>query len=68
MAGDAMIRKAYAITGWSLFALAAGVVIVVRFSNPELTETQLFTDFIMVWLCVVVAILAAVVLIGKGQP
>ncbi len=63
-----MIRQAYAITGWSLFALAAGVVIVVRFSNPELTETQLFTDFIMVWLCVVVAILAAVVLIGKGQP
>ena len=63
-----MIRKAYAITGWSLFALAAIVVIVVRFSNPELTETQLFTDFIMVWLCVVVAILAAVVLIGKGQP
>lgn len=63
-----MIRKAYAITGWSLFALAAGVVIVVRFSNPELTETQLFTDFIMVWLCVVMAILAAVVLIGKGQP
>ena len=61
-----MIRKAYAITGWSLFALAAGVVIVVRFSNPELTETQLFTDFIMVWLCVVMAILAAVVLIGKG--
>lgn len=63
-----MIRKAYAITGWSLFALAAGVVIVVRFSNPELTETQLFTDFIMVWLCVVMAILTAVVLIGKGQP
>jgi hypothetical protein len=61
-----MIRKAYAITGWSLFALAAIVVIVVRFSNPELTETQLFTDFIMVWLCVVMAILAAVVLIGKG--
>lgn len=63
-----MIRKAYAITGWSLFALAAIVVIVVRFSNPELTETQLFTDFIMVWLCVVMAILTAVVLIGKGQP
>ena len=63
-----MIRKAYTITGWSLFALAAIVVIVVRFSNPELTETQLFTDFIMVWLCVVMAILAAVVLIGKGQP
>ena len=63
-----MIRKAYAITGWSLFALAAIVVIVVRFSNPELTETQLFTDFIMVWLCVVIAILMAVVLIGKGQP
>ena len=62
-----MIRKAYAITGWSLFALAAGVVIVVRYSNPELTETQLFTDFIMVWLCVVMAILTAVVLIGKGQ-
>ena len=61
-----MIRKAYTITGWSLFALAAGVVIVVRFSNPELTETQLFTDFIMVWLCVVMAILMAVVLIGKG--
>ena len=61
-----MIRKAYAITGWSLFALAAGVVIVVRFGNPELTETQLFTDFIMVWLCVVMAILTAVVLIGKG--
>ncbi len=61
-----MIRKAYAITGWSLFALAAGVVIAVRFSNPELTETQLFTDFIMVWLCVVMAILTAVVLIGKG--
>lgn len=61
-----MIRKAYAITGWSLFALAAIVVIVVRFSNPELTETQLFTDFIMVWLCVVMAILMAVVLIGKG--
>ena len=48
--------------------MAAGVVIAVRFSNPELTETQLFTDFIMVWLCVVIAILAAVVLIGKGQP
>ena len=63
-----MIRKAYTITGWSLFALAAGVVIAVRFSNPELTETQLFTDFIMVWLCVVMAILTAVVLIGKGQP
>ncbi|MBK8113221.1 MAG: hypothetical protein IPK44_01230 [Candidatus Accumulibacter sp.] len=63
-----MIRKAYTITGWSLFALAAIVVIVVRFSNPELTETQLFTDFIMVWLCVVMAILTAVVLIGKGQP
>ena len=63
-----MIRKAYAITGWSLFALAAIVVIVVRFSNPELTETQLFTDFIVVWLCVVMAILTAVVLIGKGQP
>ena len=61
-----MIRKACAITGWSLFALAAIVVIVVRFSNPELTETQLFTDFIMVWLCVVMAILTAVVLIGKG--
>ena len=61
-----MIRKAYAITGWSLFALAAIVAIVVRFSNPELTETQLFTDFIMVWLCVVMAILTAVVLIGKG--
>ena len=61
-----MILKACAITGWSLFALAAGVVIVVRFSNPELTETQLFTDFIMVWLCVVMAILTAVVLIGKG--
>ena len=63
-----MIRKAYTITGWSLFALAAIVVIVVRFSNPELTETQLFTDFIVVWLCVVMAILTAVVLIGKGQP
>ena len=63
-----MIRKAYTITGWSLFALAAIVVIVVRFGNPELTETQLFTDFIMVWLCVVMAILTAVVLIGKGQP
>ena len=61
-----MIRKAYTITGWSLFALAAIVVIVVRFSNPELTETQLFTDFIMVWLCVVMAIIAAAVLIGKG--
>lgn len=62
-----MIRKAYAITGWSLFALAAIVIVVVRFGNPELTETQLFTDFIAVWLCVVMAILAAVVLIGKGN-
>jgi hypothetical protein len=62
-----MTRKLYAITGWSLFALAAIVIVVVRFGNPELTETQLFTDFIAVWLCVVMAILAAVVLIGKGN-
>ena len=62
-----MTRKLYAITGWSLFVLAAIVIVVVRFGNPELTETQLFTDFIAVWLCVVMAILAAVVLIGKGN-
>lgn len=59
-----MIRK---IVIGSLFALAALTGIYVRFANPDLTETQLFIDFWYVWLCMVMAVIAAATLLRKYE-
>ena len=59
-----MIRK---IVIGSLFALAALTGVYVRFANPELTETQLLIDFWYVWLCMVMAVIAAATLLRKYE-
>lgn len=59
-----MIRK---IVIGSLFALVALTGIYVRFANPDLTETQLFIDFWYVWLCMVMAVIAAATLLRKYE-
>ena len=59
-----MIRK---IIIGSLFALAAITGVYVRFSHPDLTETQLFIDFWYVWLCMVMFVIAAATLLRKYE-
>lgn len=59
-----MIRK---IVIGSLFALATLTGVYVRFAHPDLTETQLFIDFWYVWLCMVMAVIAAATLLRKYE-
>lgn len=59
-----MIRK---IVIGSLFALAVLTGVYVRFTNPELTETQLLIDFWYVWLCMVLFVIAAATLLRKYE-
>ena len=59
-----MIRKAI---GYLLGIVAFAASIYVRFANPELTETQLFIDFWYVWLCMVMAVIAAATLLRKYE-
>lgn len=59
-----MIRK---IVIGSLFTLAALTGVYVRFTHPDLTETQLFIDFWYVWLCTVMLVMAAAILLKKYE-
>ena len=60
-----MKRNWRGFVGWTLLVLAVFVSIGVRFAHPELTETQLFVDFVLVWLWVIMAVSIAVVLLRK---
>ena len=39
--------------GWIHLIFALIIILFIRFTNPELTETQLFIEFLPVWLCVI---------------
>lgn len=60
-----MIRKVYKALLWGLLIFSVIVSLIVRFSHPDLTETQLFIDFAAVWLLVICAVLIAGTLLRK---
>ena len=51
-----MIRK---IIGYGLLLAMIGTGIYVRFSHPELTETQLFIEFWYVWMLMIATVFVA---------
>lgn len=53
------------IIGWGLMALAVFVSLAVRFSNPQMTETQLLINFFPVWVFVGINVLVGTILVSK---
>ena len=49
-----MINKIISVFGWMLLISTLPISVYIRFSHPELTETQLFVEFWRVWVTCVV--------------
>ncbi len=48
------------IVGWLMFAVVMALSLAIRFSHPELTETQLLINYLPVWGVVVVFAVAGI--------
>ena len=62
-----MKNKLIDFVGTALLVYTVFCVIVVRFSNPEMTETQLLINFWKLWLSIVVMGVCYSVLVYRGK-